>query len=934
MDRHSLAATGSNGVMLNGFTSQQEKQEVQKLLTRQRSIARKSKEGAAKFSYKEVNAVLDNLVDDNSSPAMVQALLEHDADVDFSRRKSTSLFKRIFGMDQENRRSSLLKRAIENSSVDVVVLLASRADQVTKDEALLFAIQRNDAAKARALMSAHADAAGLHDEFRTALRLGQEGLVEALFHGPKIPCVGCRTEGLILAAETGSLRNASLLLSHGADADYHGAAALQSAIRIGRVDITNAIATCDKKPSRQSFEVALALGYDMFIHDPKRQHRILDICFRGGAQGTRTNDWLAQASKEGRTGLIELLVAHGASVSQGDGSAVVSAVVNGRPDLLARLVTGNPASSTLATALKTAVDLKDFGVAKEMTKILLQAGLRGDSVSKALVRAVARLTDADKGQKAQEPSLVQLLLEEGQADVNFATGKALQIASGAGSKKLLGVLLQYRPLPESLDAALPLAMQLQDAGHQLEIMDMIVRAGASQSAVSGALVTSAAKGKTMVALTLMLLKYSSVNNGNGKALCRAIKSGCIEQVEALMSGKPSSATVNSAWTEADKLEDIDFQERIFSILLVLGVDSMLLNQSLVTAARKGSRANKICYLLLRSHASPDYQGGACVEYAARAFNITILRLLGDAVSSRSVFDAAFSAVVRDEAWICPEGLETVKYLLEKGASGEVVDVAFCQAAKAFSADALELLLWSVNRDVAFTMALVEVTRAGKKWHSTDNEHLWLIASLLEWGASGEYVHLALIEAVEAFCQGQASEDLLNTLLSVGACADVNFNHGHAVRIAAQYGEIRLLEKLLAYGATTETVSGALAVAIQSGHNEDCLLSILNSLARNEAVPLDVNIVSEGFSYPIFACLFAYPHSAALAKRLCDLGCSLEVQVEFLTYDDEDLPEENVTVLAWALCQPQQLVPSDVINVLIEAQGKCTQPQLEMTSFRC
>ncbi len=908
-----------------------ERHEVQNLLAEKRSSYRKSREGAEKFSYKEVNAVLSDLVEQNGSPNLVQAVLEHDADVNFSRRKSTNLFKRMFGKDQENCPNDILRKATESCSDATVALLASKASQPTKDDALLLAIQRNNASKVRALMAAGADATGLHYEFQDALRLAREDLVDAFFQGTKAPCGSCRTKGLIQAAETGSVRNVQILLAHGADAEHEEGAALQRAIRAGRADIADAIATCDRKPSPRSLDMAVASGYEIFLHDQGKQFQMLELCLKGGARGFHTDEALARASERGQTMLIQLLIAHGASVDHERGTAVMSAVTNGRTDHLASLVRGNPDRSVLANALKTAVKLSDFGIAKEATTIILQAGIRGDSVAIALVLAVMRFLKTEESQALQDLSLVRLLLEVGQADVNYDTGKSLQMASAAGSATLLKELLRARPLQESLDAAIPPAMNLQNSGVRLEVMDMILRAGPSPYALSKALVHSATTGKPGTSLTSMLLKYSSVNDEGGNSLRFAIRSVCMEQVEILMTGNPSSATVELAWIEADAVQDIEYQERVYQALLGSGVQDTLKNQSLAAAAGKGPSGYKICSLLLRNHASPNYQNGACVVSAARALDLRTLQLLANAATSTSVFDAAFTAVIRDESWICQIGLEIVHFLLEKGVSGDEIDVAFCQAAKVFSEEALELLVNSVDPDLAFTKAFIAVTGAGKEWLSDKN--LWLSISLLEWGASGEFVHLALLEAVEAFCQGQASEDLIDKLLTVGDGADVNFQAGSAVRIAAQHGKIDLLAKLFSYGCTTETVSGALAVAIVSGHSEEYLLAIIDAIVSNPDVRLDVNLVPEGFSHPLFACLLAYPQSTALAERLCGLGCFLESEVEFLTYDDEDLPEENVTVLAWTLCQPQQLITSEVIDVLIEARGACGGVFIRMTRIR-
>jgi hypothetical protein len=905
------------------YVADTDRQKAIELCTQQRVKDGKTKKTKkeAPFDYKEVNPVLNELVSSKpsaASPGLVQALLELGGDVSVARPKSKSIWKKVLRKDQNERRSDVLAKATQNCSLDIVWILALSADDIAKTEALKFAIVQNDTAKALVLLNGGADADEFHDDFKAAVQENRDDMVEVLLRATKGPCATCRTISLVKAASNGNLRNSLILLEKGADADFDNGGAMQKAIDAGREDLANAIASCGRKPSPGSFDIAIGLAYSKLAHDAEKQHRMIDICLRGGAKGSITDETLVQACKKGQNALINILLTHGASVDHGTGSAIQYAISSKQPALLTTLLRGKPSMSTLATAIPLTTTLDDPAIAYEITDILLSAGLRGESVAKTLITIVERPTQAVVD--PEHLKLIQLVLENGEANVNFNGGKSISVAAAAGITEVLKLLLQHKPSVESLNKAFPLAMELQDAARRLEIVAMVLQAGAAGEIIDDALLASAGTGKDGVALTSVLLKQSSVDYRNGKALCNAVSSCCLEQMQALMAGGPSASTLSAAWTEADALQDDAFQYNAFQILLAVGVDQTLKDKSLNTAATRGQRGMQVCTLLLQHQASPDYSNGECVVSAAKGFHLDTLHLLAGSITSGSVFTTAFDAFSEGDEWLTPRGLEIVHFLLEYGASGQEVDAAFCKAARLYDVDALNLLASSINPEVV-NVALVTVTQAGKDWLSINNDKLWLIHSLLEWGAAGDSLDLVFLEALDAYARGFTSEDLIDTLLHVGAKADVNFQNGEAIQLAAKYGNVALLEKLTACGATKESLSIAFAEAITAGHDEIALLELIDIFMNNKSAKPDVKVAPNGYQPPLFACLAAYPQSANLVKRLIQIGCDLEAQIEYWPYDDEDLEGENVTVLGWALSQPEKRIASAVIEEIIAAKGR-------------
>jgi hypothetical protein len=904
------------------YSTEAEVQRAKEMLNHQR-LAQGQKKKVQKnepYIYKEVNPILEEVIsnkDTPASPGLVQALIDLGGDVQHARQASTKIWNKVLRRKQEVELSDFLTKATQNCNLEVVWILSQRAGDANRTKALPFAIKQGDIAKTRVLLDSGADASAFHEEFLTAVEQNADEMVFILLRATKGPCQDCLSKGLVKAAANGSSRNTSLLVEKGADADFEDGAALQKAIIAGREDLANAIALCEKQPSSNSFDTAVGLAYSKLAGDAEKQYRMVELCLKGGARGSITNDTLVKATISEQSQLINILLEYGASVDHDSGAALKHAVSSKQLKLLKTLLRGKPLNTTLAMVISSTT-LEDLGVVYEIIDILLSAGLRGDAVSKTLIRVIEHPIQAVAD--TDYLRLLQLILEKGNANVNFDGGKSLKRGATKGMTHVLKLLLQHGPSLENLNAAFLLAMELNNSAQRLEVVTMILQAGASGTVVDEALLVSAGSGKYGVELTSALLKQSSVDYENGKALCVAINTCCLGQMQALMVGQPSRSTLAAAWAEADGLQDDKFRYQAFQILLAAGVEDSLPSGSLITAATRGKRGLQVCELLLQHGASPDYENGACVVSAAKGLHLDTLSLLAGSVTSASVFTTAFDAMSDGEGWLAPRGLEVVHFLLESGASGPGVDKAFCKAARLYEPDALELLASSINPE-AVDVALATVTQTGKDWLLPNHVHLWVIHSLLDWGAEGDPVNVGLLEALNAYARGFASADLIDTLLYVGAKADVNFRNGESIQIAIRNGNTPLLEKLASCGATKETLTLAFAEAIIAKLDEHVLYSLIEIFTNNKGAKPELKTTPEGYPPHIFACLAAYPRSERLVKQLAEVGCDLEAQIESFTYYDEVVGAEDVTALVWALSQTEKPIASAVIGALIDAKGE-------------
>ncbi|KAF2799768.1 hypothetical protein K505DRAFT_370800 [Melanomma pulvis-pyrius CBS 109.77] len=1021
------------------------------------------------FSQKEVNRALAAVVTEGGSPGLADALLEFGGDVNVARKASKSTWKKITRSDQQDRRSDLLPKAVQGGNVDIVRLLASRADHLSLDEALSESLDIGQLDVTRILLEYGADPAEFHEQFLSKISEGREDVTELLMRGPKRPCLECRAKGLIKAIEMGSLKNTTILMLNEADADYQQGSAFQLAVKSGRNDLAIALATGQKPPSPSSLDMGVSTAYTSHAHDLGKMISLIEICLCGSARGEHMAETLLKAVEEKQAELVDLLLVYEASVDYEGGAVIKHAILDGQNELMLELLKKKPSPISLSNAIDSAMTLSDLSIMHHVIMELLIAGVVGDAVNQALITAVKLSPDP------HAYKIIQLLLDRGGADVNFQEGKALQLTAASGAIGVLQLLLATNPIVVSVNAAFPFAMEIQDVSKRHAVAEMLLQAGATGLVVDQALVNAAEIGTKGIPLVTLLLSKASVDFENGKALCEAIKIRCFELIQTLVTVKHSLQSLTAAWAEATVIDDDEFQFRTFQILLEVGMEGDSVGRSLVVATTKGSIGLDLCKLLLKYGASvdynngeamviavqhsyidilelllsgnpskgsltpalaaaqalkeeerlaavtpilkigvaqevcdagllqavkeqpsdsrliqlfldakgsPDFSDGSSILHAARTLNVGLLKMLAPSINSReavsnafgvvfqstdkrwrseeglafielligkgaageyvnkaavqaalmfdidaleliaepvspaSVFSTAFTEATRTrDDWVSPEGLTVVQFLLEKGVSGSDVYEALNKAASTFNFEALQLLSTVMIAPEAYTAALGEAIGAGEQWLLRKNQDV--IDLLLEHDANGETLHMGLLEALDAYHRGTTSESLIDLLLHYNA--DVNYNKGEALQLAASSGDDAILKKLLGYGATLESISLAFSMAIASQHEEKRLFALLDAFMHNPVEP-DVNFVYPDLDPPLILSMELYPESAAIAKRMCDMGCNIEKEVTCEIYDDELQGPEVVTPLAWALSQPDNMISTDVIAALLESNA--------------
>ena len=254
-----------------------------------------------------------------------------------------------------------------------------------------------------------------------------------------------------------------------------------------------------------------------------------EVLLRATNATPRDMEWIAQ------------LLDYGAPVDFDQGAVVISAAAK-QPDetLLSLLITKRPAPMTLEDAFVAAGKLPQLSLKVSMYRILLEAGVSGESVDKALVAAAESDT--------QDLELSKSLLEY-RASVDYNTGEAILTAIRQGHVTLLTLLVAHSPSETTLSAAFDSAMRIENVSLQEKVYSLVLNAGFRGKQRDEALVQAASLGSSGLQICGLLLEFkASVNHQKGAAICAVVSaSPCYQPLlRLLLQHTPSQKTIGTA----------------------------------------------------------------------------------------------------------------------------------------------------------------------------------------------------------------------------------------------------------------------------------------------------------------------------------------------------------------------------------------------------
>ncbi|KAF5669408.1 ankyrin repeat domain-containing protein [Fusarium heterosporum] len=604
-----------------------------------------------------------------------------------------------------------------------------------------------------------------------------------------------------------------------------------------------------------------------------------------------------------------------------------------------------PTAASLAFALPHAVKITDPMNRLTFTKSLVESGAPPREVNRALIHAVRHHTS--------DVALIGILA--GFADAS--DGEALELAVSKESLEVLDILLsRIKYTDERRDSCLEKAMKITDWTRRLGVCNRLAKAGVSSQAASHALLVAARDGDLELG-DVLIAHGASISTNGGQAVIEACRGGSVEVLDVLLKSNVDTQkdTLERGFQAATEVRDLNKRAMIFERLLKRGVSGEVVDIQLVSAAKYGEEGHEVLRVLLAAGADPNYNKGEAIVAATKSAFIGSLELLlglwheGSnqkkaspptlvrAMKSswklnqdtrlhvvKDLIKAGMPAV--DEVHIAlskavgedePDD-RLIKTLLDSGASPLTNGCySIVQAVQGMKISALELLLAreiseeEINR--IFSTGFSDAQFA--TWFTPDG--LEAAKLLLAKGAKGEAVSSTLVQAMTK-CTDEA-EPLADQFVDLFATykADVNFHDGEPLLCAASKGNALWTENLLACKPSPQTLTLAFERVFDTARSPEEVLKLFGLFSgyRDGDVGLDVMTRSAGSDPILIKAVSQYPRSVELLRTLLDAGFYYDQTTTYRIHDSVD-PEE-VTVLVWAIAQPQKKVSSALIKMLIE-----------------
>ncbi|KAI0445877.1 hypothetical protein F4803DRAFT_92353 [Xylaria telfairii] len=651
---------------------------------------------------------------------------------------------------------------------------------------------------------------------------------------------------------------------------------------------------------------------------------------------------------------LKSLLFKGADVNASNGEALSCAVTASSMQIVEILLTASPLPMTLAWVMPHALRIHDPMDRLTYAQRILDSGMPASEVSRALVFSIQKYPN--------DIPLINALLTR----ADTSDGLALFEAIRNEKQDILDLILSKKSFTvDVLNAGFVEAMKSESKRARAISCDSLLKAGASGDAVSDALLAAASEGDLEFGTTL-LRNGGSIEHKDGQAIVEACKSGAVSVLEMLVAGdtKVSLKTLQRGFQGATQLSNLKKRAEIFRLLLHMGVSGEVVDIQLVSAARYGDEGRDIVKLLLHYGASPDYSNGEAVEKAVKSAFLGNLELLLGIVEvdepargqqkkpsphtlvrgldacwdlsrdtrftiidwlfragklASSAINSALHRAINEQE---PEE-RLIRHLMSHKASPvanncqALVDATLTLSTLLFD-ELLESGVTSEDASLVFERAL--------RFHDpslwVSERGLSVATSLLEKGAKGDGVGLALITILQQHDAAPQTVTIpfVNLLLKHGA--DVNYNHGEALQLAVAQGDTELLARLLSEKPNSETLTLAFPRIFDASLSEDKVHQLLTLFSehRDGGSQLDAIFEYPGSDPVIVRALSQYPRSIQILEALLDIGFYYDQMITYKVIDDLE-ENEPVNLLMWALLQPQKKISTGIVNLLIERGSK-------------
>ena len=781
--------------------------------------------------------------------AVVEALLRHDVDpnafggsilqsaISTQNTRVLSLLLRARQKILQNLLNVCLPIAVEQGKTEIVSLLVLYGADVNEAHALALrkAAQSQRIDLLLAIMKGNPTSDSVSSVFEDAFLPNVSITVKEQYHPLYILLCGGASgdpvaEVLVRVVRAGHCRLARMLIVHGASLQYKSAAALKQAVRARDVRMLKTLSLG---------KISRSHATEVFTEIPQpftesQTYELMSLLISKGATGIPVDKALVSAVEKKLEHIITLLLDHKASADYNDAQALQIAASAGDLDTCNLILNrGKPQPQSMRFIFPL-VPPDPPRLRYDMMKSIIEAASTAGIPTPLLDISLVNIVDSQSPEI--DLDLINLIIVAG-ADVNCLGGKPFQTAAKRGSIELLELLVRNAAQPSSLSSAVPIAMRLVEPIRRRKLMAMLLDHGAQGPAVAEALTEAVGEKPLDEDLILNLVSKADVNHRHGRALCKAIKSADKKVVSCLIDlGHPNHQSRLAALqltlepATADRLAKLDS-------LLRAGINQEGLNRALVQEIGNGTTSDiDVIKMLLHRKASCNYDEGKSLELAVSSRNHELLRYLVlskcDSGILAKMLPLAMQNTDSNTRYAC------MTLLLDGGAKGDAISRALIHAiceSQEQDPRLIELLIRhgarvdysegkAIKHAVSTSMnnSVLELLLGGNgasvllaslvplAMSHAQGTRLRILHLLLEKGAQGVQLHLALIDAVK---QGPSAQQTIDILLKYNASVD--YQSGEAVRVAAAAGHSFILDCLLKRNPDPVNLPEALSLAMQT-----------------------------------------------------------------------------------------------------------------------
>jgi hypothetical protein len=670
-------------------------------------------------------------------------------------------------------------------------------------------------------------------------------------------------------------------------------------------------------------------------------------------------DLLLETPQNERTlSTVEALLSSGADVNAYAASALCHSIAACDQQLTDLLFTSDLTPESLESALSHALRIPDAMDRLQFSKRLLEAGASSANATNALAFAINTYTD--------DISLLRTLSKR----ANTTHGEALVASVKQEKPDIVALVLQQKHSPSILSAAFREATRCKDKDVRVRMCTLLLENGAAGPVISESLHAAAREGDLV--LGRLLVRHGATISE--AVIVEACRSGAADVLGMLLSGRepPNKKTLEQGFQAATEVSDLQKRAAILTPLLARGVGGEAINAQLVSAVRYGANGEDLVRILLRAGADPNYNNGEAVWAATQSVFRGSLKML---LATDGPVDPKVCAMAQPNASTLlrhpqqPKPTETtLKRALQaawklSGSRLWVLGLIFKAGLPV--CDELHLILnEAVNEEVPDEKAIEALVKYGASptfksskslIEATQKSMLPVVRLLLLANISAKHLDGAIKQCftknraqtwftengfqllhcyVDKGARGQSLSSILANVLDMAVSngdladrftdllfdsdVDVDYEDGRLLESATSACNLVLIKRLLEKKPNPESLSRAFRRVFDRQLPEEQALGLVSLFTEYSDGETRLDVIHSVPDSPpaIFLALAQYPRSTKLVEALLDAGF-YHSQATACRVMQEVEQDETITLLPWALLQPQKKISSGIIELLVK-----------------